>query len=95
MERLESIESCEEVAELLEQELDINLIEDFEKQSLINLYTGEELTTVEDVKLYLEKTKHDVDETTYIMYKMVEEVQNRIEKKLTNKKSTGIYWLHK
>ncbi len=84
VEVLESIESCEEVAELLEQELDINSIEDFEKQPLINSYTGEELTTVEDVKLYLEKTKHDVDETTYIMYKTVEkQKENNNEVSLT------------
>ena len=73
IEVLDSIESCEEVVELLERELDVNSIEDFEDQPLINRCTGEELATVEDVKLYLERTKHYVDETTYTMYKTVEE----------------------
>lgn len=69
----------EETIAVIEKELSVSSLDDFENQALINPYTGKEMNTVKEVEEYLLKENLKVDEITVELCENVEKVKEECE----------------
>lgn len=79
LETIEDMDAYEDTIAIVEKELSVTSLDDFENQALVNPYTGKEMNTVKEVEEYLLEKNIKVDDITVELCENVEKVKEECE----------------